>query len=93
MGRDGHGLPKVSPGPAMPNPSTPCGWTTPKAVSGVDRLQGERPAAVLYPNGDPTPHAARLWLGRPMFSYANEVEPFTKFATEIQPVIHEATVE
>jgi hypothetical protein len=39
MGRSGHGLPKVSTGPAMPNPSTPCGWAIPEnshtAVSGV----------------------------------------------------------
>jgi hypothetical protein len=44
MARDGHGLPKVLPGPAMPYPCTPCrranpkralqpfqGWPTPKA--------------------------------------------------------------
>jgi hypothetical protein len=30
MGRSIHGLPKVSPGPAMPNPSMPCGRSTPK---------------------------------------------------------------
>jgi hypothetical protein len=29
MARGGHGLPKVSPGPAMLYPSTPCGWVTP----------------------------------------------------------------
>jgi hypothetical protein len=28
MARGGHGLPKVSPGPAMPYPSTPCGRVT-----------------------------------------------------------------
>jgi hypothetical protein len=27
MARGGHGIPKVSPGPAMPDPSTPCGQT------------------------------------------------------------------
>jgi hypothetical protein len=27
-----HGLPKVSPRPAMPDPSTPCGRATPKAA-------------------------------------------------------------
>jgi hypothetical protein len=26
MARGGHGLPKESPGPAMPYPSAPCGW-------------------------------------------------------------------
>jgi hypothetical protein len=30
MARGGHGLLKVSPGPAMPDPSTPCGWATPE---------------------------------------------------------------
>jgi hypothetical protein len=30
MAWGGHGLPKVSPGPAIPYPSTPCGQTTPK---------------------------------------------------------------
>jgi hypothetical protein len=28
----GHGLPKVLPGPAMPNPSTPCGQATPETA-------------------------------------------------------------
>jgi hypothetical protein len=28
MARGGHGIPKVSPGPAMPDPSTPCGRAT-----------------------------------------------------------------
>ena len=32
MARGGHGLPKVSPGPAMPNQSIPCGWATPKTA-------------------------------------------------------------
>jgi hypothetical protein len=30
MARGGQGLPKVSLGPAMPNPYTPCGWATPE---------------------------------------------------------------
>ena len=30
MVRGGYGLPKVSPGPAMPDPSTPCRWATPE---------------------------------------------------------------
>jgi hypothetical protein len=33
MARGGHGLPKVSPGPAMPYPSTPCGWSTTETTS------------------------------------------------------------
>jgi hypothetical protein len=32
MARGGHGLPKVSPGPAMPNPSKPCGRATPETA-------------------------------------------------------------
>jgi hypothetical protein len=32
MARGGHALPKVSPRPAMPNPSTPCGWATPETT-------------------------------------------------------------
>jgi hypothetical protein len=51
-----HGLPKVLPGPAMPNPSTPCGRAAPKtAVSGVARRKGGRPAAVFNPLGYLTP--------------------------------------
>jgi hypothetical protein len=32
------------------------------AVSGVARLQDGRPAAVFYPLGQWTRHAARLWV-------------------------------
>jgi hypothetical protein len=61
MARGGHGLPKVSPGSAMPYPSTPAGRATPKtalgpmAVSGVASPQGGRPAGVFYPFSHPTP--------------------------------------
>jgi hypothetical protein len=61
MARGGHGLPKVSHGPAMPNPSTPFGRATPeialRSVSGVTHPQGGQPAAVFYPFGHPTPYA------------------------------------
>jgi hypothetical protein len=40
MARGGHGLPKVSVGLAMPDPSTPCG----------------RPAAICHPFGHPMPY-------------------------------------
>jgi hypothetical protein len=40
----GHGLPEVSPGPAMPYPS------------GAAQLQGTQPAALFYPFGHPTPY-------------------------------------
>jgi hypothetical protein len=62
MVRGIHRLLKVSPVPAMPDPSTPCRWATLEmaitemAVSGVAHLQGGRPAAVFYPLGYPTPY-------------------------------------
>jgi hypothetical protein len=37
MARGGHGLPKVSTGSTMPDPSTPCGQATPETAS---QLQG-----------------------------------------------------
>jgi hypothetical protein len=43
MERGIHGLPKISPGLAMADPSTPCGRATPKK-------------AVFYPLGYPTPY-------------------------------------
>jgi hypothetical protein len=51
--RSGHGLPKVSPGPAILYSSMPCGRATP----GVARMQGGQPAGVFYPLGHPTPYA------------------------------------
>jgi hypothetical protein len=54
MAKDGHGLPKVSPGPAMPSLT---------AVSAVARLQGRRLTAVFYPFGHPSPYA---YAGYPM---------------------------
>jgi hypothetical protein len=32
MARDGHGLPKISPEPAQPDPSMPFGWATPETA-------------------------------------------------------------
>jgi hypothetical protein len=54
VARGGHGIPKVSPEPAMPNPSTTCGQLT---ISGVAGPQGSWPAAVSYNLGRPTPFA------------------------------------
>jgi hypothetical protein len=34
MGRGIHGIPKVSPGPAMPDNYTPCGQATPQTAYG-----------------------------------------------------------
>jgi hypothetical protein len=44
MAKGGHGLPKVSPEPAMPNPSTPCERATPET-------------AIFYPFEHSTPYA------------------------------------
>jgi hypothetical protein len=41
LGRGGHGLPKVSPGAALPYPCMSCG----------------RPLAVFFPFGHPMPYA------------------------------------
>jgi hypothetical protein len=56
MVRGGHGLHKVSCGPAMPYSSTPCGWATPEtAPSGLARPQSRQPATIFYPFEHPTP--------------------------------------
>jgi hypothetical protein len=58
----GHGLPKVSPGPAMP-----CEGATPE-TAGVARPQGGQPAAVFFPFGHPTPYANGFWSTFPFYS-------------------------
>jgi hypothetical protein len=61
MVRGGHGLPKVSPGPAMPDPSTSCGRATPEKALRLFqgwpacRVGGLRPSST--PFGHPTPYA------------------------------------
>jgi hypothetical protein len=58
MTRGGYGLPKVSPGCAMPYLSMPCGRAILEpAVSGVARSQSGQPAAIFYPLGHDTPYA------------------------------------
>jgi hypothetical protein len=76
-----HGLPKVSPWPAMPDPSMPCG----RAVSGVARSQGGRPAAVFYPLGYPTPCPA--WFVPPRLS--SVVLGSLPAAAPLLPRVHE----
>jgi hypothetical protein len=52
--------PKVSPGPAMPDPSIPSGRATPEMALlpiRVARPQAGRPVGILYPFEDPTPYA------------------------------------
>jgi hypothetical protein len=52
MARGGHGLPKVSPGPAMPYLSMPCGRATPKTALqlfqgwSAQRVGGLRPSSI-----------------------------------------------
>jgi hypothetical protein len=65
MARGGDGLPKVSPRPAMPNPSTPCGRAAYERPYG--RFNGGPPArratcGRLLPLW--TPHAVRLCCHR-----------------------------
>jgi hypothetical protein len=61
--RGGHGLPKISPEPAMPEPSTRCRRASPEmSVLGVARLQDRLPGAVFYPLGHPTPYARASFL-------------------------------
>jgi hypothetical protein len=55
-GRGIHGLPKVSPRPAMPIPYTP--QTALRPFGGVARPQSERPAAVFFPLGYPFPYGS-----------------------------------
>jgi hypothetical protein len=54
MTRGGHGPPKVSLGPAMLYPSTPCGRATPETALWPFQ---RRPAAFFYPIGHPTLYA------------------------------------
>jgi hypothetical protein len=37
---NGHGLPKVLLGPAMPYPSTLCSWATPETAAAFETFQG-----------------------------------------------------
>jgi hypothetical protein len=77
MTRDSYyGIPKVSPGPAMPFPSTP--------VSGVARLQGGRAAAVFHPFGHPTPYA---YVRQTAFLPITYSQIFRTLSTVIQNLI------
>jgi hypothetical protein len=69
MTRGGHELPKVSPGPTMPNPFTsmsgpplkqPYGRFRDDLLAGVVCLQGGWPAAIFYPLGHPMQYAYAL---------------------------------
>jgi hypothetical protein len=56
MQRGGHGLPKISPGPALPFYALRTGNPR-NGLSELARPQGGRPAAVSYPFGRPSPYA------------------------------------
>jgi hypothetical protein len=60
MARGIHGLPKVSPGPAMPDPSTPCG---------TGRMGGLRPSST------PMDTPRRTGLGRGIHAYTTDRLP------------------
>jgi hypothetical protein len=60
MARGGHGLHKVSGGPAIPYPSTPCKWATPETAQGWPA----RKASGLQPFSTPlvTPRRTHMEL-------------------------------
>jgi hypothetical protein len=63
MVRDGHGLPKVSPGPAIPDPSTHCKRTTPKMALWPFRGWAAHRLGSLRPSSTPldTPRGTGLF--------------------------------
>jgi hypothetical protein len=64
MARGGYGLPKVSPEPAMPNPSTPCRQATPETA--LQPFQGRYAcrAGGLRPSSTPLDTPRRTPTGR-----------------------------
>jgi hypothetical protein len=67
MARGGHGLPKVSLGPVMPYPSTPCRGAPLKQPYGCFRggcPQGGWSVAIFYPLGHCAAHQMPLCLGK-----------------------------
>jgi hypothetical protein len=71
-GRGGHGLPKVSPGPTMPNLSAPYGLAT--AETAVRQFQGwlAQRAVGLQPSSTPF-DTKRLTALTPMLSWEHEI--------------------
>jgi hypothetical protein len=53
MARGGHGLPKVLIGPAMPYPSTLCGFATPKTAFQAFQGWSARRVGGLWPSSVP----------------------------------------
>jgi hypothetical protein len=62
MARGIHGLPKVSAGPAMPNPSTPSGRATPKTALRPFRGWPARRMGGLKPSSTPLDTPRRTGL-------------------------------
>jgi hypothetical protein len=62
MARGGHELPKVSPGLAMPNPSMPYGWATPKTVLQLFQDWPTYRAGGLRPSTTPLDSARRTYM-------------------------------
>jgi hypothetical protein len=59
-----HGLPKVSPGPAMPDPSTPCGRATPETALHQFLVWPDRKAGGLRPSSTPLDTPRRTGLNK-----------------------------
>jgi hypothetical protein len=91
MARGDHGLPKVLLGPALPDPSMPCGWATPVTVLRpfqgwpARRAGGLRPSFTHLnntPRGTPTilpPSPLSTLEGRPSaynFDQSPELQDF-----------------
>jgi hypothetical protein len=60
MARGGHGLPKVLLGPAMPYPSTLCGWATPETAFQAFQRRYARTVGSLWPYSIPLDTTFRL---------------------------------
>jgi hypothetical protein len=68
MTRGGHGLSEVSPGPAMPDPSKPCGRATPETTLQLFQVWPAGQAGGLWPSSTPLdavrPCSSILWQGK-----------------------------
>jgi hypothetical protein len=62
MARGGHGLPKVSLGPALPYPPTPSGQATPKQGWPPHRVGNRWPSSSLLYTAHRTPMSSTIWI-------------------------------
>jgi hypothetical protein len=88
MARGGHGLPKVSPRPTMPDPSMPCRRATPETTLQLflgwpaNRAGGLRPSSTLLD----TPSHTGLVLGLTILSHHPSPSfPFPHFPLSLSP--------